>query len=82
MSRNKRSFCNNLWEYAHKKLQTSDDSEPSFGSEGAMFHFTSAFSVSYGNSLPSWVSESLPECDSSIFNSDTVEYSRITPGPV
>ena len=78
--KNERDFRKNPWEYAHKNLQPSENTEPLFGSEVATIHFTNTYSdssVTYGNVLPSWTSESIPDCDSSIFNT-----TRITPGLV
>ena len=78
--KNEWDFRRNPWEYTHKKLQPSDSTEPSFDSVAATVYFTntySDYSVTYENRLPSWASESIPECDSSSFNSKV-----ITPGLV
>jgi len=76
--KNERDFLKNPWEYAHKKLQPSDSTEPSFDAEAATIYFTNTYSdnsVTYENHLPSWASESIPECDPSSFNTEV-----ITPG--
>ena len=78
MCKNERDFQKNPWEYAHKKLQHSENSEPSFDCTTATTYFTNTYSnctVNYGDHLPLWVSESIPECDASVFNTDS-----ITPG--
>ena len=58
-----------------KKFQHSDNSDPSFDCTTATTYFTNTYSddtANYGDHLPLWVSESIPKCDASVFNTDSI----------
>ena len=80
MRKNERDFRKNPWEYAHKKLQPTDNSDPTFDCVTASSYFTNMYSnstVPCGDCLPSWVSESIPDCDSSLFNVEIITSSLV-----
>lgn len=80
MCKHEQEFRKNPWEYVHKRLQSSNCPDPSFSCDTATNYFTDTYSdstVSYGNTLPDWTHEFIPDCDSSLFNSNS-----ITPGLV
>ena len=79
MCKNGQEFRKNPWQYVHKKLQPSNNPDPSFDHSSATSYFTETYSdstVTY-NKLPDWTHEFIPDCDPSLFNTE-----KITPGLV
>jgi len=70
VTKSEQNFWKNPWEYAHKKLQPAENSDPTFDCETAFSYFTNTCSdstVIYGDCLPTWAAESTPDCDSSLY---------------
>jgi len=75
--KNEKDFRHNPWEYARKKLLPSDNVSPLFDCNTASTFFTQTYSdssLNYGVHLPTWVIDRIPDCDTSLFNTE-----RITP---
>ena len=75
VSRNEREFRKNPWEHAQKMLAPAKiTAEPSFSVSTAVEHFTQTYSnhsTQYCQ-LPSWITEALPNCTTSLFNETPV----------
>jgi len=72
MCKNEQDFQKNPLEYAHKKLQDSNNSELKFDCTTATAYFINTYSdntVNNGDHLRSWA---IPECDASTFNTDSI----------
>ena len=77
--KNEREFGHNLWEYARTKLQPSDNMTPLFDCDTASSFFTQTYSdnsLNYDH-LPAWVVDTIPEHDSSLFNTEVITPSLI-----
>ena len=82
MCRNEKKFCQNPWEHAHKKLQPLNNTNLSYDALATTIYFTdtqhySDSTVTYGDHLPLWISETIPNCDTFLFNTDNITSSLV-----
>ena len=75
MCKHEQEFRKNSWQYAHKKLQPSNNPDPSFDHGATTNYFKETYSdstVTYNNKLPDWTHEFTPDCDPSLFNTNNI----------
>ena len=82
--RQERDFRKNPWKYLNKRLQLSNNPDPSFTCDVAISHFTETYSddtVTYNGHLPDWASESIRDCDPTLFNVESITPSLVKRTP-